>query len=474
MNEPASATKRRLLSRSAFIFAIRFFPLAAMLAVQIAFSHFVPKELNGIYQQLWVYMSVFVVIACFGIPPLLLTHSPQSIHRWLLGLKARHMTLFSLWLCVLTGLMILLFRQNIAFNPWVLVIIFFAQAIGLLIETYLIIVSRYFFLAVMSFLYALLFCAVHYLFIESILSFSVLLWAIVGLNAIRAGVLALVARKEYATGITGQKRSVMSSAIRKQWMQLGIYDVFQVVFRYIDKVFISWIVGPALFSIYFYGTTDVPFVPVLLGAVGGGLLIQLAAGNNSISEQLKLVNYSGAMLARIVFPLFFFLFFFRYEFIELVFSNKYLDAVPLFAISVMALPLRAYNYTSILQHQNQVKTINRGAILDLCIALALAYPLYLWKGLQGVAFAFMISSYVQALFYLSRTAKHMRCSILQLIPWKQWLIMLIVFGFAGIALHDMLARTFNGRLSLLLGFLGTGVMMLAALSPVIFSRKKHG
>jgi O-antigen/teichoic acid export membrane protein len=172
--------------------------------------------------------------------------------------------------------------------------------------------------------------------------------------------------------------------------------------------------------------------------------------------------------------LFFFLLAVRVEFVAVLFSERYLTAVPLFAISIMALPLRAYNYTSMLQHLNKVKMINWGALLDLALALALSYPLFQWYGLVGVAFAFMISSYAQAALYLFLTARLLRTSVLHLIPWKQWSVMLIVFGCVAIGLHEVLVRIGSYRQSLLLGFIGTAIVVAIALGPMIFTKKSHG
>lgn len=473
MNEPGSATERTLLSRSAFIFAIRFFPAAASLAVMILFSHVLPKELNGLYQQLWVYLAILLAIACFGIPPLMLTHTPKSVHRWLLGFKGRHAALYGIWLCMLAIVFVILFRNKPIFNPWMLATLLAAQVWILLIETYLIINRKFPMLAAVSLVYALCFCAAHYAYLMHIVSFSELLWAIVLLSVARVFILVITARKTYASETSLLRRSAVPMRIRKQWTQLGIYDVSQVAFRWIDKLLISFVVGPAQFSVYLIGTTDVPFMSMLLSAAGNGLLQQMAGGEGSKQERLKLVNYSGAMLARIVFPVFFFLFFFRAEFIGTIFSSNYLASIPLFGISILSLPLRAYNYTSVLQHLNKVKIINWGAVLDLTIALGLAYPMYLWKGLPGVVFAFMISSYVQAVFYLVNTARLMHCSIPELIPWKRWIVMLIVFGIAGIMLHDGLAHFFSSRLTLILGFLGTVVIIAAAVLPLIFKKKSY-
>ena len=256
-------------------------------------------------------------------------------------------------------------------------------------------------------------------------------------------------------------------------MQLGIYDASQILFRWIDKAIVGRIVGRELFAVYVVGTTDVPFMHTLLGAAGGGLLQQLSQEPKTTEARVALMRFSGATLSRIVFPVFFFLFFFRAAFIEVVFSNKYLDSIPLFAISSLAIPLRAYNFSSMLQHLNKVHIINLGALIDLGIAIVLSLPLYFWKGLPGVALAFTACSYAQALFYLYHTSKALGCPMLRLIPWKAWGIQLILFGSAAIVLHNVLAQHCSVRQTLLLGFAATALFIVSALLPVIVNKKAH-
>ncbi len=473
MNEQGSAIRRKLLSRSAYIFGIRFFPAAATLAVLIAFSHRLPKELHGIYQQLWVYLAILVAVASYGIPPLLLTHTSRSVHRWLLGLKARHLFLYALWVGILASVLILLFSGKTLVSPLMLALLFGAQVAILLTETYLIVAGRFGILLATNFVYALAFGAIHYAYLEAMLSFPRLLWGIAALSLLRALIVAVVARRQFSMAAVGLRRGILPARVRRQWLQLGIYDVSQMAFSKIDKLFISLIVGPALFSVYLVGTTDVPFMPVLLGAAGAGLLQQLATGEGSREGRLALVNYSGIVLGAIVFPVFFFLFFFRSEFFSVVFSKAYLPAADLFAIAVLSLPLRAYNFTSVLQHLNRVKTINIGAVLDLGIALALAYPLYRWNGLAGVAFAFMISSYIQAFFYLLMTSRYMGVSILRLIPWQRWVFMLAVMGGALFGLHEWLTTSFRDLQALVIGFVAMMLIIASALATVVFRGPKR-
>jgi O-antigen/teichoic acid export membrane protein len=468
--------KRTLLSRSAFIFAIRFFPLAATTAAGIAFSQLLPPALNGIYARLWmVYTGVFATLACFGLAPMMLTHPVARVDEWLRHLRLRTMLVFLFWLLALAAVLTLFFLRQDAFQPWVAAPLLLAQVWMLLSESYLIIRERFVVTLSTGILFALGFAGAHILFLTGGCSLTELFLLIAALGATRAALLTLVGRHSFKrAAATKSGGAPMPPSARRQWMQLGIYDVSQMLFRWIDKLALSALIGPALFAVYLNGTLEVPFVATLLGAVGNSLLQQMAQGDQDNEARVRMMHLSGALLARIVFPLFFFLFFFRESFIVFVFSEKYLASVPLFGISICALLLRAYNYTSILQHLNRVKLINWGALLDLGLALLLSLMLYPWLGLAGVVLAFTLSSYVQAAFYLHHTARLLRKPVLSLIPWRQWLWMLVVFGGIIGGVHELLARNCSMKQALLLGFAATALLGLAALIPFLARRKSHG
>jgi O-antigen/teichoic acid export membrane protein len=122
-----------------------------------------------------------------------------------------------------------------------------------------------------------------------------------------------------------------------------------------------------------------------------------------------------------VMPLFLFLLFFAAPLFDLLFDHRYAASVPIFQWSILVLPLRAYGFTSILQHAHKGALINKGALLDLVIALALLYPLYRLMGLPGLAFSFVLSSYVQAAYYSIHTAKILQVKLFELFPLKLWL-----------------------------------------------------
>ena len=118
--------------------------------------------------------------------------------------------------------------------------------------------------------------------------------------------------------------------------------------------------------------------------------------------------------------------------------------------------------------------INIGAIGDIVLACALMYPLYKWLGLPGVALSFVISTYLQASFYLLYTAKAMQVSPLKLIPYANWFIKMIVFAAILIGIRYTANLYFTGSIPLILGGVVTVVLVAVSLLMEFRQYRKHG
>lgn len=466
--------EQTLLKRSGLIFLIKVFPLAATLLAGILFSRSLPTSINGIYQKAWVVQAILLGVGCIGLPTFLLTHPLSKILRWTQRLKGRHVVFFSLWLLALGFVYALMLGLHQAiFRPWVMVSFLVVQALIIVGEGYMVIAGRHAALVTGSVIYAVGFIVAHLAVLHGDLALEQLFAVLLMIAAVRLVIVGVSAVQDYRrrrAGITGGN---LPRAVRHQWAEVGLYDLSQILFRWLDKLIVGFAVAPALFAIYNNGTIDIPFIPLLVSAAGSGLMVQMHAGQVSNAERLGLINYSGKAFARIVFPIFFFLLVFRYELFEVVFTNKYRESVPLFAISVMVLPLRAYSFTAVLQHLGKIRIVNIGAVLDLTIALVLFYPLYLLFGLKGVAFAFLICTYMQVIYYLWHTAKALDCGFFDLIPWKAWLAMLILFGSIAIGVHYVAVRYMSTSYALLLGCCVTAVTIAVACFPLIRRRTTY-
>lgn len=436
------------VSTSFSIFLVRFFPSLALTLVMIFFSRQLSFDSYGYYQQYYTQALLLAAIACAGIQALVVTYDTANILGLLKSLSARSYVLFSGWLVALS--IVFAGLQPYHGFPYALSFIFLlAYCFQVITEALLISCRKFGWLIIISVLYSVLFAAFHALVLIDILSFKQLFFAL-SLLSLSKGLLCLfILRKEINIASTALPSI---AAAQKLWKQLGIYDMLQVVFRWVDKFILGFILTKTMFAIYYNGSVDIPFIPIMLGAAGSAVLMQLATKKTNESEHtIGLMHHTSRLLSSLVFPLFLLLLIYRYEFFEVVFSAKYFDAVPIFFMATLVLPLRAYSFTAVLQSQHKGAILNIGAGVDLLLACGLMYPLYKLLGLPGIALAFVVSTYVQAGFYLWHTARLLKVNMGTLIPFKNWLLKLILFSVVLIIIHYSLYNLVAPVFVLILG-----------------------
>ncbi len=472
MRKPGKNTSSTLLGHSAAIFLIRLAPALAAMAALVLFSRYTQAAFYGSYQTFWVQWQVLNTIACLGLPALIFTYPLAHINGLIYKIKPMHRAAFGCWIVFVGGAFsgLQLATAQSLVHPTIAFLFLSASVPVALCEVYLMLGRKFSFVAVSSIFYSVLFVVAHVLFLRHTLNITQLFLLIIACNALRLCLLAVAARTLYKTTFETAPALRMKS-IRSLWFHLAIYDGVQMLFRWVDKLVLGFLLAAPAFALYFNGTVDVPFLPLLLGAAGSAMLIQLSHGGDD-RGRISLLKESGCILSRIVFPVFFFLILFRQELFGMLFKHHYDGATELFFISSLVIPLRAYNFTSILQHKGKGRIINTGAVLDLAVALLLAGPLYLLTGLEGIALSFVISTYLQAGYYLVKTARIMRVKPWELLPLRAWFVQLIGFFIGFIGLYYLLHWYFHEGLVL---FLGTGTLMftiILALLPVLLSKRK--
>ena len=119
--------------------------------------------------------------------------------------------------------------------------------------------------------------------------------------------------------------------------------------------------------------------------------------------------------------------------------------------------------------------MNIGAVGDMIIACALMYPLYQVLGLPGIALSFVISSYLQAVYYLWHSARELDTNISALLPLKNWIAKLILFSCAFIGFYYLVADSYSEEIVLALGCVLTGTAVcIAFFLELRTERKTHG
>lgn len=277
-------------------------------------------------------------------------------------------------------------------------------------------------------IYTLLFFAIHLYFFYEQFSLDKLIIGITCLSAFKAAAIFLVKQK-HSTQVAGAPpdRFVMN------WIFVGSNEIAGIIARWLDKLFLLYLLAPAQFAIFFNGAFDIPLFGILISAMENIMLTNISADILNRQAAKNIFRESFKILSLIAFPLFFFLLSMHEEGFAIIFKNKYNASLPVFLVSIFIIPVRITHYGVILQCYGQSQKIVAGSLMDIVLSLLLMLILYPLLGTPGVALAIVISTYLQAAYYLWQSAKLMQVSIAALLP-VNFLLKLFVSLAAGYGL----------------------------------------
>lgn len=459
------------IGNSILIFLVRVFPSLANLLIVIFFSRMLDKDAYGIYQNFWVNVFLLSTLASLGVQSFVVTYAAPKVASLLKSLRSKSYLFITIWIVGLGLLFSYLQKDSVGLDIITASIFLIIYSLGIILEALLTVFKRFKLLLWVSFLHTGLFIALHYMYLHGSFDIKMLFVGLLLIGAIKTVPFVISCLKDVKLHRDDANHDVKK--VRKLWLHVGFFEVSQRMLVWVDKFILGLFLSNELFAVYFNGTIQIPFLPLLLGAVGSALLMQMAEQTAQGDEKLvQLVNHSGRVLSAVVFPLFFFFMLYRYELFHVVFTNKYESAIPIFSVTIMVLPLRAYNFTTILQNKHKGATINIGVLIDLLSILALMYPLYKWLGLSGVALSFVLGSYIQGGYYLYQTGKVIGKPFYKLVPLVDWAKKLIILAVLGIGIHYVLSLLFTEQIVLILGILVTIIFVVIALYPDIKSSKR--
>lgn len=462
-----TSTHKSLAGHSLYIFIARFFPALANLVAFILYAHWLDASQYGQYQNFWIQLLVLAAVGGLGIPAFVITYAPPFLVQLYRSVTRRHMLLFGLLAIALATILAgLQYRINAL--PFYISSLFFLLYIPtILTESFLLAGRAYKALIGINIFYSLFFCTAHALVYLQGYSLASLLKALLIVTASRLVANCMALKKVYAGITPPADQPVHCASVRSLWFYLGVNDLLQVLFRWIDKFLLSLLLSSELLAVYFNATIDIPFLPIIFSAVSSAALMRFADGKVHISDKIRLLHQSSKLLSSMVFPLFFFFLFFSTEFLTVLFSKTYEVGVPVFICAILVLPVRAYPFTSVLQHHGAGRIITAGAVADLVLACVLMYPLYLLLGLPGVALAFVISTYLQALYYLYQSARILDRPVLALMPWRNLLVKAAVAAVLTGSLRYFLSKTDIADAATL----SAGLLLAVALAFFFLSRE---
>ncbi|MEO8163895.1 MAG: oligosaccharide flippase family protein, partial [Betaproteobacteria bacterium] len=140
--------------------------------------------------------------------------------------------------------------------------------------------------------------------------------------------------------------------------------------------------------------------------------------SGDIPSMLELNNRGNVIVGAIVFPLFYFAFVFAGDLVTIVYTAKYLEAVPvirLYIVGIAALVIELSSITLLLRQAVFVMSLNVAALI---VAVALNWYAAVHIGLAGAALGTVTVMYLDRVVTLWRLASLTGVPIARLQDWK--------------------------------------------------------
>jgi hypothetical protein len=416
-----------------------------------------------------MYTNIINVAISFGLPAVILSTNLNFFFSFIKS-NRKKITIFYSLLSVLILTLFFLFAKNFSVSLKFLLIGFIlVQTIVTISETLLIKSQGEKISFVINILYSLAFFGWHIYILTSAYSLYNLITGIIVISIVKWIAIVLIAGRREENEISYNENHFLT-----HWKYLGVNDLLGVISKWIDKFFLLYLLTSTDFAIFFNGSFEIPLFGILISAMGSFLSIEISANVLQPDKIKNLFRESFNALSAIVFPLFFFLLFFRDELFSFLFNDKYNASLPIFLISIFILPLRINNYSVILQCFSEGKKVLVGSVIDIAVSIILMLVLYPLMGTRGIAAAVVIATYCQVVFYLWHSAKILNMPFLQILPLQKLLARLLLYFSLYFALFRLVSSA-ELKMKIFIGTLFTGLLVVTGLFRYFesFFKKSH-
>ena len=428
--------KGHFIQRSVYLFFGKALPVIILFLITIIYSRKLSYDEYGIFQSVWMYANIVNVIVSFGVSAVILSTNLNFLFSFIKENKRIIIPFYTL-LSIIALIGFFYFSKNFNAAEKNLIIAFIIiQNIITISETLLIKQGGEKKAFVINIFYSLLFFGWHLYVLFTSYSLTFLVAGIGIISILKLFAILLSTRPHKAIITSTNNRRFLS-----HWAYLGSNEILGIISKWIDKIFLLYLLSSADFAIFFNGSFEIPLFGLLISVTGSLLLIEISTDTKLTSRITSLFRENFNILSSIVFPLFFFLLFFREEIFSLAFKNKYNASIPIFVISIFVLPMRINNYSVILQCFSQGKKVLWGSIMDISLAVVLMITLYPVMGSRGIALAIVIATWCQVIYYLWQSKSVLKVSIAQLVPVKKlvvkFLLLLTIYLLLSLLLRNL-------------------------------------
>ena len=432
-------------------------PVLFLFIITILFAQKLPKYDYGQFQTIYFFSFVLCVVLNFGISSLILSSNLYSVVFFIRKNKFKIVAFYSL--LSLTIFFVVYNIQNLnKVTALLLFLYILLQVVNNIIDAFLIKTNKTKVFVWLNFIYAILFLAIHLYFYFFAFSLNKLLVCLIILAALKVISACFIKLKFENTTI-----EIEENLFLKDWVFIGTTITIGIVAMWLDKIYMQYLMTPEEFAVFFNGAIELPFLGIIIGAMETILLKNISSNVSNKLEAASLFKESIKILSNIAIPLFFCFLIMHQEAFSIILKDKYNESIPIFFIYIFLIPLRVTHFGVILQCYGKANIVTLGAVLDLILSFTLMVILYPKFSSKGVAIALVVSTYLQVVFYLWKSADVLKMKIRNLIPVNYFLKLLIsnalIFGIL-----FLLKKNINSLSFLITTLIITGAIIVFLIS----------
>ncbi|VYU30944.1 Polysaccharide biosynthesis protein [Clostridium tertium] len=220
---------------------------------------------------------------------------------------------------------------------------------------------------------------------------------------------------------------------------LGVVALVQNLNMYIDNLFISNRYTPEQYASYANAATDIPLVGIVTISIASVVLPRMSKSyteNKNSNDVLAIWGDSCEKTALIMFPIFWIALLFCREYIELIFSYKYVESsTPIFIIYLMKFPLYFTVFGNILIVIKQQKYVMINSIIGILLNITLNTVFLRLFGIVGPAISTVIVHYSMVYLQLRKISKGFNIRLRKVLPYKKLIKIFLLPSIVAIPLY---------------------------------------
>jgi O-antigen/teichoic acid export membrane protein len=404
-------TTQNLNSKIFPVFAGKLLPVLFLTIIMVLYSRKLSYNDYGQFQTVWIYTNIISVVISFGLSSVILSNSLDYFYGFLKSHLSKVLLLYTIGAFVSFSIFYCAPGYFSTSLKLLLIAFILVQNVCTLTDTLLLKNNQLKIYVWINLFYSTLFFGIHLYFFYQNFVLSQLIIFISCLSALKAACIFFVKKKQPAI-----VRSKAPKNFIANWMYIGVNEITGIVAKWLDKIFLLYLLSSSEFAIFFNGAFEIPLFGILISSMEYLMLINISSDISNKQSASTIFRGSFKILSLIAFPAFFFLLTIHVEAFALIFNNKYNASIPVFLISIFIIPVRITHYGVILQCYGHSKKIMFGSLMDIGFSLLLMLILYPIMGTPGVALAIVVSTYFQAGYYIWQSAKVMQVKISTLVP----------------------------------------------------------